>query len=53
MLVTMGLTALVIFLGQHVNHGLIALGFTLIASALALLSYRRVLVLADKGQPSC
>ena len=45
MLVTMGLTALVIFLGQHVNHGLIALGFTLIASVLALLSYRRVLSL--------
>ena len=49
MFVTMGLTTLVVFLGQHVDHGLIALGFTLIAGVLALLSYYRVLALAKRG----
>ena len=48
MFVVMILTVLVVILGMAVDHILIALGFTMTASLLAALSYRRVMILAEK-----
>ena len=46
MFVVMGLVVLAVFLGTRVDHRLLTLLWTLIASVLALLSYRRVLKLS-------
>ena len=46
--VTMGLTVLVVFLGTKTDHRLLAGILILTAAVLALLSYRRVMVLAGK-----
>lgn len=48
MFVTMGLVVAVVFLGMQVNHALLASAFTLVAAALAVLSYRRAMTLADR-----
>jgi ABC-2 type transport system permease protein len=48
MFVTMGLVAAVVFLGMQVNHALLASAFALVAAALAVLSYRRAMTLADR-----
>lgn len=46
MFVVMGLCVLVVVLGKYINHSLLAVCFIAIASALAALSYRRVMRLA-------
>lgn len=46
MFATMGLTALVVFLGTRMDHRLLMTMLMLVAAALALLSYRRVMRLA-------
>lgn len=46
MFVTMGLCVLTVFLGTKIDHKIIALAFILIATALAALSYRRVMKLS-------
>lgn len=48
MFAVMGLTVLVVFLGMRMDHKLLALGFSLIASVLAGLSYLRVMSLVRK-----
>ena len=48
MFAVMGLTVLVVVLGRKVDHAVLALLFTAIAAALALLSYLRVMKLAEK-----
>ena len=48
MFVVMGLTVLVVFLGTRMDHKLLALILILAAAALALLSYRRVMILSDQ-----
>ncbi len=49
MFVVMALTVVSVILGLHMDHRLIALGFTLIAAILAALSYLRVMALAKRG----
>lgn len=49
MFVVMGLTVLVVFLGTRMDHRLISLSFTLIASGLAVLSYLRVMALSKRS----
>ncbi|MBQ6380620.1 MAG: hypothetical protein IJJ41_03340 [Clostridia bacterium] len=49
MLVAMGLTVVSVILGMHMDHKLVAGIFILIAGILALLSYRRVMVLARRS----
>ena len=48
MLVVMGLTVGVVFLGMRINHCLLALGFIIIVSLLAILSYKRVMSLSKE-----
>ncbi len=48
MLVVMGLTVGVVFLGMRINHSLLALGFIIIVSLLAILSYKRVMSLSKE-----
>ena len=48
MFVVMGLTVLAVFLGMKLDHRLLALGFTLIAAVLAILSYMRVMALSRR-----
>lgn len=48
MFVVMGLTVLVVFLGLKMDHMMLALGFTLITTLLAVLSYRRVMALSKR-----
>ena len=48
MFVVMGLTVLVVVLGRRMDHAVLALLFTAIAGLLALLSYLRVMKLAEK-----
>ena len=50
MLVVMALTVLVVFLGLQMDHKLLTLLLILAAALLAALSYRRVMVLAEKQQ---
>ena len=50
MIVTMGLIVLVVVLGMHMSHNLIAVILIAIASALAALSYLRVMALAKKNK---
>lgn len=47
MFVVMGLTMLIVFLGSRIDHKLLTLVMILISSALAALSYKRVLRLAE------
>ncbi|MDO4807653.1 MAG: hypothetical protein Q4A07_10440 [Coriobacteriales bacterium] len=49
MFVVMGLCVAVVFLGTWMDHCLLTLVFTLIAAALAALSYLRALRLAERG----
>ncbi|MBR5420300.1 MAG: hypothetical protein IK115_04030 [Lachnospiraceae bacterium] len=49
MFVCMGLVVGSVFLGMAVDHTLLALCFILIVAILALLSYRRVMILAQKN----
>ena len=49
MFVVMGLTVLVVFLGTRMDHKVLTVLLTLIAAALAGLSYRRVMVLAKRS----
>ena len=49
MFVVMGLCVLVIFLGTRMDHRLLTIGFILLASVLAGLSYLRVMALAKKA----
>ncbi len=49
MFAVMGLTVLMVFLGMRVDHWLLALIMIFAVSLLALLCYRRVMKLADKG----
>ena len=49
MFVDMGLVVLAVFLGTRVDHVLLTLILILIAAALAFLSYRRVMALANSG----
>lgn len=46
MFAVMGLTVLAVFLGMRMDHRLLTLIMTLIATIPALLSYRRVMVLS-------
>ena len=46
MFAVMGLCVLTVFLGTKIDHKIIALAFILIATALAALSYRRVMKLS-------
>ena len=48
MFIVMGLCVLVVFLGTRMDHKLLTLIFILIASALAGLSYLRVMALAKR-----
>ena len=48
MIVVMGLTVLVIFLGMRINHSVLALALTAVATILTLLCYRKVISLAGK-----
>ena len=48
MFAVMGLTVLSVVLGRRMDHALLALLFTAVAAALALLSYLRVMKLAEK-----
>ena len=48
MFVVMILVVLMVFLGLRIDHKILALIFTVIAGVLALISYRRVLALAEK-----
>ena len=48
MFVVMGLVVLVIFLGMRMPHIVIALALTAVAAVLSVLSYARVMVLAQK-----
>ena len=50
MFAVMGLVVLVVFLGTRMDHRLIALILTLIAAALAALSYRRVMALSKQAK---
>ena len=50
MIVTMGLVVLVVVLGMHMSHNLIAVILIAVASALASLSYLRVMALAKKNK---
>ena len=49
MFVVMGLCVLVVFLGTRMDHRLLTIGFILLASLLAGLSYLRVMALAKKA----
>jgi ABC-2 type transport system permease protein len=49
MFVVMGLIVLVVFLGTRMDQRLVTLALTLIAAVLALLSYRRVMILSRRS----
>ena len=49
MFVTMGLTVLVVVLGMHIDGRLVALVLTLLATALAVISYVWVVRMAQRG----
>ena len=49
MFAVMGLAVLAVFLGLRVDSRLMTLAFTLVASALAALSYARVMTLSRRG----
>ena len=48
MFIVMGLCVLVVFLGTKIEHSIITLAFIAITSLLALLSYKRVMMLAKQ-----
>ena len=49
MFVVMGLTVLVVFLGTKMDHKLLTILFIFITATLAILSYRRVMKLAERA----